>query len=264
MMNNKYIVKSLSKLKKKGMYKIIINDTPYEVSEDFIVNNTLVKNKELTQEEFDRLLLGINNEKYFYKVYNYISYQMRSEKEIEQYLLDLGCTKEISNSIITRLKNLMLIDDKSLSKAILNSCINNHKGPNYYLKKLKDRKIGIIHEYNKDDEVETLIEAIEKNKLKKTKYPVQKQKQLLIQKMLRDGFSDNLVYKHIHEIEFEDESKETLLKEIDKLFYKYTKNISLEDKKSKYEIKQKIINNLMNKGYSYKDIITCINNSEDI
>lgn len=259
MANNKYIVQSLSKLKKKGMYKVTINDIHYEVSEDFIVANTLVKDKELKQEEFDKLLLGINNEKYFYKVYNYISYQMRSRKEIEEYLCDLGCSKEIIDQIIQKLENLMLIDDDSLSKAILNSCINNHKGPKYYLNKLRDRKIQIIHEYNKDDEINTLNESIEKNRLKKSKYPVQKQKQLLIQKLLRDGFTDCLIYNIINNVDFEDESKETLLKEIDKLNYKYSKDKG----KSKYEIKQKIINNLMSKGYSYKEIIKYLNNIED-
>lgn len=242
-------ITSIKKLKKKGMYQVTINDEDYEVSEDLIVKDIIIKDKILTNEELEKLLLEIDNEKYLQKVYHYISFQMRSEYEIRCYLIDLNCPNDLIDGFIEKLKNQMFIDDSVLSRYILNSCINNLKGPMIYKKKLYDRKINISFEYSENDENECIDNLINKLKLRKTKYPVQKQKRLLSDKLLRDGFSERLIYKKLNNIVFQDDSDETLEKEIIKQYHR------LENKEmSLYDKKKKIIQNLLSKGYSYANI----------
>ena len=83
---NQNKINSIKKLKKKGMYEITINDDVYKVTEDLIVKYYLIKDKILTDDELDLLKSKIEDENILLKVYNYISYQFRSEKEIEDYL----------------------------------------------------------------------------------------------------------------------------------------------------------------------------------
>jgi len=240
-------IESLKKLKKKGMYEITINGIDYKITEDLIVENILTKGKELTDLELDELKDQIVNDNLLVKVYNYISYQFRSEKEIIKYLEELNATDTQINDIVNKLKMLNMIDDDNLSKSILNYIIAQLKGPKAYKQKLYERKIDIIHSYDDETQLETINKSIEKNKDKNTKYPIIKQKNLLVQKLLRDGFEEKYVFREVDKIEFVDDSDDKLEKEVEKLKLKYSKY-------SKYEMKNKIINNLMSKGFSYSKI----------
>lgn len=249
-------IESIKKLKKKGMYEITINGCDYKVTEDLIVKYTLIKGRELTKEELSKIESEIINENLLLKVYNYISYQFRSEYEIKKYLYDLSANENQINDIIIKLKSLNMIDDDYLSVSILNYCIAQLKGPKIYKNKLYERRIEIIHNYNDNDQVEAIKKSIEKNKDKNTKLPVLKQKSLLTQKLLRDGFEEKYVYKLIDEVSFDDdtdEQQERLIKEYEKLQIKYSKYTD-------YEKRNRIINNLMSKGYTYKQISKLINN----
>ena len=78
----------------------------------------------------------------------------------------------------------------------------------------------------------------------------------MTQKLLRDGFEEKYVYKLIDEVSFDDdtdEQLERLIKEYEKLQIKYSKYTD-------YEKRNRIINNLMSKGYTYKQISKLINN----
>lgn len=238
------------------MYEITINGCDYIVTEDLIVKYTLIKGRELTTEELSKIESEIINENLLLKVYNYISYQFRSEYEIKKYLYGLSANENQVNDIIIKLKSLNMIDDNYLSVSILNYCIAQLKGPKIYKNKLYERRIEIIHNYNDNDQVEAINKSIEKNKDKNKKLPALKQKLLLTQKLLRDGFEEKYVYKLIDEVSFDDdtdEQLERLIKEYEKLQIKYSKYTD-------YEKRNRIINNLMSKGYTYKQISKLINN----
>ena len=79
-------IETVKKLNKKGMYELTINNVSYNVTEDLIVKYTLIKGKELSENELDLIKIEIANENLLLKVYNYISYQFRSEYEIIKYL----------------------------------------------------------------------------------------------------------------------------------------------------------------------------------
>lgn len=249
------VIKAIKKLKQKGLYLIQIDDNDYKVSDDLIVNMALIKGKTLNDEEYQTFLNEQKQDNLFLMAVNYISFQMRSEIEILEFLKKNNASEDEINSIVTKLKSVSLIDDYILTKAILNSSINALKGPKHFKQKLYERKIKTSYdiEYSKDDEIEVLNESIEKNKGKYSKYPLLKQKNLLAQKLIRDGFTESNIFSLLNQVSFIDNSSENLKKDLRKVQLKY--NDKKYDDLSSSEKRCKIINSLLNKGYSYKDIV---------
>ena len=84
------------------------------------------------------------------------------------------------------------------------------------------------------------------------KYPIKKQKQKIQEKLLRDGFSSNIVFNQVSKLNLvfcnDDELEKDILKVV-----KTLQNYKYKDCKD-YEIKNKFINKMLSKGYSYNDI----------
>ena len=235
---------SVKKLKKKGMYEVTFTTFDLKVTEDLVVKYSLIPNNEIDEDIIKEIKKEETKEEMFLKVLNYISYQARSEYEIRVYLNKNDCKEKDKEEIISRLKELHFIDDYELSKLLLDNCISNKKGPNKYKEKLFTKGIKEYAPYEESMEIDTLIEAIEKNKDNKSGLPKQKQRNSLVNKLISDGFSPNLVYKYTSNIEFIDNSSELIDKDIEKLKRKYYK---LDGK----ELKNKLITGLMQRGYEY-------------
>lgn len=245
-------IESIKKIKKPGMYELITNVDKLTVSDDIIVKYNLSKDLELTADDYKAIKKDNDKSNIFFKVLNYISYQMRSENEIYIYLEKYDVSKKDAKEIVKRLKDLQFIDDDILASNILDSVIRNNKGPNAFRDKLWERKLKVdvnkyLEKYDTDTESEVIDKVILKNYDKKKNLPIIKQKNSLYAKLIRDGFNSSLIESKINKLEFIDESSKTLDKEIDKLIKKY-------DKYSGYELQKKITSNLIQKGYNYHDI----------
>lgn len=256
-LSKEYKVNNLKKTKKNGIYELTIDDEKLEVSEDLIVKYTLINNKILNDREYQNLQLDIKNEIYLRKVYHYLSFQARSSYEVSEYLKELGCKEEVIKSLIDILTTKQFINDDLLAKSLLESVKSSLKGPNEYSLKLKQKHINIKYPYELEEEERIIDEKISKIKNKNCEKPVAKQKQILYEKLIRDGFSIELVSKKLNEIEYIDNSQESLKKDFDKTYQKYKNQTN--DK----NWKNKLISSLMNKGYAYKDITECLKNIKD-
>ena len=245
---------SIKKLNKIGMYELTLEKEKLEVSDDIIVEFKLEKDKEITLDELKKIKKENDKRNIFFKVCNYISYGMRSEYEINKYLKEHNVSASDAKAIIKELKEIDLVDDNKLAFYILDNVMQNKKGPKVFYNKLFERKLNVNKDdyvYSEDKEEEIVDLVITKLYDKKKSLPVKKQKEQLYQKLLRDGFSSSLIEHKINKIDFIDESKETLDKEIIKLNKKY-------DKLPNDEKKDKMIRNLIQKGYDYHDIIKVI------
>lgn len=257
-MKAKAMVEILKLTKTKRSKKILVETSigEYKLSEDTIVNFLVLKGKTFTIDEFNKIIDSEKSNDLFNKVLNYISYQMRSEYEIEKYLLDKDASSEEVASIIEKLKEFGYLNDKELANYVYDSVVRSKKGPKVLENKLQEKRIDnlIIKEcldkYNYSLEYEVVSEVIEKIKNKKNDEPIKKQKQSIYNKLLRDGFSSNIINSIIGELKLVDNSSEKLEKEIEKLLYKYR---TLEKNEQK-----KMIRSLINKGYEYSEIMNKI------
>ena len=245
---------SIKKLKKIGMYEVAFDNEKIEVSDDIIVEFRLEKDKEISLDELKKIKKENDKRNIFFKVCNYISYGMRSEYEINKYLKEHNVNQSDAKAIIKKLKEIDLVNDDKLATYILDSVIRQKKGPKVFLNKLFERKLNVNkddYEYSEEQEEKIIDDLITKLYDKKKSLPIKKQKEQLYQKLLRDGFSASLIEHKINKINFIDESKATLDKEIIKLNKKY-------EKLPNDERKDKMIRSLIQKGYDYHDIMKVI------
>lgn len=255
-MKAKAMVEILKLTKTKRSKKILVETSigEYKLSEDTIVNFLVLKGKTFTIDEFNKIIDSEKSNDLFNKVLNYISYQMRSEYEIEKYLLDKDASSEDVGLIIEKLKKFGYLNDEELANYVFDSVLRNQKGPKVLENKLQEKRIDnliikeYLNKYNYSLEYEVASEVIEKEKNKNNDEPIKKQKQSIYNKLLRYGFSSNIINNIVSELKLVDNSSEKLEKEIEKLLYKYR---SLEKK----ELKQKMIKSLISKGYEYSEII---------
>lgn len=245
-------IESVSKAKRKDYYKVETSIGPFLVSEGMIVKYQILKDNEFSEDEFNDVMSEVTKEKYFSAALNYISYQMRSEKEIRDYLIKREVSLEMIELIINRLKEFNYINDEELSKIILREMKSKGKGPialkNKYLLKGIEKDIynKYLEEYSSEIEFEIALEKGNSLVSKYSNLPVNKQKQKVYQKLIRDGFNQNISSKVISMLEYTDESDEKLKNELRKLLLKF--NLI------NYEEKKKIISKLLTKGYEYRKI----------
>ena len=163
-------------------------------------------------------------------------------------------------NIVKRLRELGYVDDTKYANSILDY-YKSSKGKNYIVNKLKEKMVDkdIIEEvaknYIADEEEEVAFKITSKIYLQYRKYPISKQRILITQKLIRDGFSVASASKALEKIELVDESVDNLKKDYLKLLKKYDKN----DK----TCKQKIIASLYKKGYNYSSIIKLVGEDDE-
>lgn len=252
----KEIVLSVKKLKLK--YKVETTENKYSFSEETIIKYSIFKGKEFSNEELDVIQDEENKNSLMNKAINYLSYQARSINEVKKYLIDKECSAELSEVIIQKIQDLGYLDDEALANSLLDYVIRTYKGPKVLEAKLVQKDIEeeliakTVNKFNILREEEVLEQLLEKILPKYKSYPLKKQKILIYQKLLRDGFSSEAINKYLNSVSYIDESDDVLEKELKKLLNRY----EVID----YKIKSSIISKLMNKGYDYSRIMECINN----
>lgn len=254
----------LEKKLKSKKYKLITSEEDYTISEDMIIKHQLFKEKTYTEKEFKKVIDDILEDEYFNKIINLLSISLKSEYEIIQYIhtneyknKKFLTQKQIDN-IIKKLKQFNYINDELLANSLLDYYIRNNKGPLYIKHKLVEKKIDeniiklVLEQYDSKKEEEIIIKIL----LKETNHnlPIKKYKINLINKLIRNGFNNSLIYKLVDNLEVEDNSEEL----IEKDYLKVLNKVNKKDK-SESEKRQLIINYLLYKGYEYSLIKKFLN-----
>lgn len=260
---------SVEKIAKKNKYKVITTENEYLVSEDLLIKYQLFKDKTYSKQYFEEVFQNIIQDTFLNKIINLLSISNKSEYEVityihtqeeksKQYLNE----KQI-NDIISILYQYNYLDDNKLCINLIDYYIRNNKGPLYIKQKLKEKKIDEkiinchLNSYTSTKEEEIIAKIIEKES--NADLPINKQKQSIINKLIRNGFTPSLVYNIVNKTVFNDNSEQFIIKDYWKIY-----NRVKDKEKTDNEKKQLIINYLLNKGYDYKIIKEVINNSDNL
>lgn len=261
-MLNKYEIEEIKKNKDK--YTIVIDSKKLNVTEDDILKFDLFIGKELNEAEYLDLIDSIQYNMLLSKTLKYITYQPRSKKEIDVYFKKCDVNEKIKDKVLNILIEYKYINDDELAESIYEYEKNiKKKGPKAIKQKLllkgvsKEKIMELISLYDEKMESENIEYIVDKEVKKNQRFPIKKRKRIILDKLIRDGFSQDLVYDKVEGLKLEDESYSELLKEVDKLKKKYCKEKS-------FQAKQKIINNLINKGFEYSMICKVLNSDETL
>ncbi|MBO5095858.1 MAG: RecX family transcriptional regulator [Bacilli bacterium] len=240
-------IKNYKKLR-NGQYEVSFeNGDKVLLYEDAILDAELLRKKEITIEELNKIVSL--NEKYevYIKSIKYLNTKMRSEKEIRTKFKNYS--KEALDYAINRLEKEGYLNNQSYIAAYVNDQINlKVVGPNKIKKDLSS--LGFKEEEFQEviDNIDNEVWLVKIRKLidKTIKSNHNKSNSSLVIKITNDlmnkGFPAYLIADELNKIEFNDDSL-LLEKEFNKLYKKY------KEKYSKEELKYQLTNKLYQKGF---------------
>ncbi|MBS4750003.1 recombination regulator RecX [Carnobacteriaceae bacterium zg-ZUI78] len=251
--------------KKKNRYNIFVNDTfKFGVSEDTLIKFRLHKGMVLTDDLEHEILSHNDYQRVYLKGIQYLSYGLRTEKEVYDKLLSLEDVHiPLIENAINQLKKEKYINDTFYVKAFIqNTLATTKKGKHAIIQTLQKKGIDTqlidegIEQYYSPDELDTAISVaskyIQKQKKMSKKVLLEKTTQHLVQKGYTYAVAKEAV-SHVDIAVSKEDELEALYEHANTLYKRYAKSYN------GYILKQKLSNALYQKGFSYDDIRAYIN-----
>lgn len=246
----------ITKFKKIGndKYKIYLdNGDVISLYEDVIINNNLLIRKELDEKTLDSLIKENNNVNVYSMALNYISYKMRSQREVYDYLTKKDISKKLIEEVINKLTKNGYLNDYNFAKAYINDRLNlSNDGP----LKIKNNLLNLgIKESIIDDTLENIdyniiyqkLNKLINKKIKSSKGSFNMIKIKLLNYFYNLGYDKNTILEILNNISIRSDLS-LLKKEYDKLIFKYSKKY--EGRQLELFVEQK----LYAKGYTKEEI----------
>ena len=238
----------ITKFKKVGRnkYKVFFNNTDLILYEDIILKYDLLIKSDIDTGLLDKIILENRDYEVYDLALSYIEVKMRNRRELYKYLTNKGFEEEIVNKTLKKIEDLGLLDKKSYITAFINDKVNlSNDGPY----KIKNALLDLdFDEKDIDDYLYTIDREVWSNKLdklinKKKSLMKSKSYYMFINKIKNDlfnlGYDKDMIDEKLSKIEYENGA-------IDKDYQKCFKKFNGD--------KNKIINSLLRKGYSYEEI----------
>lgn len=247
--------------KRKGRYNIYLDGQyAFPVAETTLIEFRLMKDVELTDGQIKEIQNRENINKAYGDAVNYLSYQLRTVKEIKEYLYKKEYHKDAVEMTIDRLKSLRYLDDSAYSTSFINTQLRTTaNGPKIIEQKLIQKGVpqNIIQdkmfEINQDTLLENATEFAKKQARKQKRASFQQMLTKIRQSLYQKGFSKEIIEEAIKNLDLEVDEDE----ELDKL-----KNL-IDKVKHRYDNPAKLIHYLMTKGYHYDEIKRVLDENKD-
>ncbi|MBM7097734.1 recombination regulator RecX [Bacillus sp. H-16] len=249
--------------KRKDRYHIYLQQDGKEqyaftVNEDVLVKHGIQKGLELNDGQITVIKKDEEKSKAYNRALYYLSFRMRTVKEMNDYLRDQEITDEEKDEILERLIGMNLLDDQSFADAYVRTKKNTQKkGPMKIKMELKEKGVAdkhIDHALKQYTYAEQYDQAYELAKKKQRTYKsdsIQKIKQKLTQFLIQKGFSSTVAGEVLKELDFTGEheaiEREALQKHAEKAVRKYKKYDS-------WEKERRIKQHLYGKGFPFDKI----------
>lgn len=236
------------------------------VSEDQLVRYRLLKGQEVTPELLAEIKKSGAQEVGLQLAYHYLSYQLRSEKEVVKFLREKEVPNPTIKEIIWRLKELNLIDDLTFAESFVRTQANvGDKGPQVVAQKLKEKGVApeviteALLQYPLEQQI-SVAQHVAQRFLKRSsqdsfKVRQQKVKVHLAQKGFNQEVSQNALANLAPEKDDEQEA-ELLERLTAQAFHRY-RNLP-QDKR-----RQKVKETLYRKGFPYDELASLVDNFQE-
>lgn len=244
--------------KRPGRYNIFLDDQyAFPVSEDVLIQFGLMKDLEVDQELKQRLLQADANSQAFQLALNYLSYQLRTVKEMRTYLRDHEVDQAVSDGIISQLSEQKYLDDAEYAKAYVRTNMTLHeKGRVVLGRELKQKGVGpteiedALALYDTETVVENGTKLAKKVWQRQAKLAQRIRQQKVRQTLQQKGFTGDEITLIFEQMDFsvdQEDEHDILNTNAEKLVRRYR---PLTDAKQRQKFKQALVR----KGFNFDDI----------
>lgn len=255
-----YIIERIQIYNNEAYLLVSPSDITYTMSLEFLKLMNFKENQTIELDDIELLEDYEKIVKVYQKALYYLSFKDYSEYNLKQKLLT-HFDSYLINQAIRLLKRKKIIDDKMYANHKAHYYQERYYGYKAILYKLKEDHVSDLEnlEYNYDLDKEKALEYSEYYLKKLKNKPLKMKKVLLENRLLQRGYSledKNYVFNFLVFEDDQDNERFLCKQAYNKIMHKY------KIKYSGYQFKQKIIQNLSRKGFSYDIIIEIINESE--
>ena len=255
----KKVIKSIKVYKDHVTLTFIKRET-LKISKEAYLSAYLYEGKSISSKEISKLKELTNLSTLLNYAMSLISKRHYSEKKMYEKLIKKEPDKHAALSVISKLKENDLLDDKAYMEDLVAWDDERGFGKNKTIKHLKDQGIpdSLIAKahFSLSNELKKAKGLVPKLERKYSRYAFNNKKKHVYQALLAQGF-DYEVAKEATELVKGDSPR----LEKEKLINDYKKVLKrLENKYEGYQLKQKIFNALILKGYKGKDIKLVLEN----
>ena len=211
------VITKITTQRRKGRYNIFLDDEyAFSVDESILVDHYLRKGMEISPTMRKTLEKEDEKRKAYQRALTYLSYALRSEKEVRDDLIKNEFEASI-HFVIEKLKDQRMINDKEYAKSYVRTAANlNRKGPRVIERELKLKGIkeldimDAMEEYPFELKIENALKlgekTVGKSGRRSTKQTVQKVREYLMTK----GYSSDVINEVLDRIEFEKDDEEEM------------------------------------------------------
>lgn len=244
--------------KQKQRYNIYIDGHySFPVSEVVLVQFQLHKGMEITKNQIDKIINADTVSKAYNKALNYLSYQLRTEKEMIQYLHKHSITDSQIDEILHRLRDQGYLNDLEYAKSYVRTMAKtSDKGPKIIIQNLRAK--GILEnnieislaEFPLENQIQNAKKIIQKinHQYRHDAYKLRIRK--IQNRLFTKGFTNDVIQEALEQVEIpldHNQEQGQLQLQAQKLNRRYQQLPS-------FQRKQKVKLALYRKGFSIDDI----------
>lgn len=178
--------------KRQDRYSVFVDDKyAFSLSETALLDSRIATGQELEKAELKAFKQLSADDKAYGNALRYVTMRLRSEWEMRDYFRRKEVAEPVAEQIITKLKNLRLLDDEVFARSwVANRRILKPTSRRKLTQELKAKRIDpqiidkvLAEDREETDELEILKQLIER---KKSRYP---DRNKLMQYLARQGYS---------------------------------------------------------------------------
>ncbi len=242
---------------KIGQKKVIIifdDEDKLEINPNVYTEFNFFVGKLLSKKDIAEIKKRNEIEQYISYAINLTSSRSYSKAKIKEKLIKKGANEAQCDEVIEILIKYQLLDEKALIKEILEYADYKLYGFNRIKEEMYKKGISSFYidklVYDEVRDIKCAKKLIKPYEKKYSKYNYAMMKKHIYEALIRQGYSFDVASIALEEVSPIDERKEI---ELLKLDYLKAKN-KYKDKYAQYELKDKIAQYLIQKGYRYSDI----------
>lgn len=260
-----YLVKSLEKKKNKYIVSIEFQgkETPYEVSDELILEYRLVTGKILDDLMFKAFMNAFNNDKYRQKLMYYCTYKPRTVAEAIDYLSKFDMPEKAKKQLVNKLELIGILNDDAYVKQYIQEFSQFRLiGPKKIVFDLQRKGIepALVALHIKGYDHVLMRENIKKWILKKLKSsknkPMHKLTSSIMSFVVNKGYDyqmvQDVIQQQMQTINLENDEDAALEKDFDNYLRKFRKSNQSQS------LKQYCLPKLIQKGYTYHKIMSLL------